>query len=157
MEASLGRVVDELVSVALGVHSCIPDDLYDSIFQQLDLASEDIQLRVMQKLNQATQRYTRVKLFCTRAGWTPRLLQRFVQSVDNRVMAAELVTLCSTLCAFSVTVKEMRLLLRLMRGSTAKQRCVMWCVCVCVCLCVSVCTYVCMHVCLWVGLRFHTF
>lgn len=84
------------------------------------------QVAPVQQLVAAARQYTRVKVYCTQADWTSRVLAHLTTHVRSAEVARELVSLCEELCAFSITARQVRLLLWLMKGRAPKCRSLWW-------------------------------
>lgn len=116
-----------LVAVSLGaIKQQDQLDFYDIFFRLMDKIDPEQQVDVLKKLNAIVLKYTRVKVYCVQKGWITRILQRLFEDVSSHSVGLELVTVCGNLCAFSVSVREVRMLLRLMKSQKSDRRPLCW-------------------------------
>lgn len=124
-KSSLDFLLDVLVALSLGgiAHEL---DFYGVFFRLLEQVPLDVQMVVLGQLNNIVSRYTRVKVYCVRRGWTLRTVRLLVNSQSFDAVHGELVRLCGSLASFSISVREVRILLRLMRSTQPDRRPACW-------------------------------
>ena len=108
------------ILVALSLSPCsVQLDFFGVFFRLLDRLPEES--GVLAQLNATAARYTRVRVYCVENDWILRLLRMLVDMPGSE-RQDQLVGLCCTLAEFCITVREIRVLLRLMKSNKAGMR-----------------------------------
>jgi hypothetical protein len=125
---SYAAPVKRLLGVALG-GAAEQGELWDAFFPPATDTEVGEQLGLVRELRDVVARYTRVRVYLSARGWSARLLQRMLMfaSQNGPALTQEVATIAALLAAFSTTVKEVRLLLRLLKGTSSDARPPWWC------------------------------